>query len=436
MATIFLALFLLLTGTAAAHDIPADVRVQAFLKPVGTRLHLLVRVPLGAVRDIAFPEREGGYLDVEKLAPLLPDAAKLWIAQAVTVAEDGAPLAAARIAATQISLPSDRSFGTYEEALAHVRQPLLSNRENAVWNQVLFDVLLEYPIRSEHSTFSIHPVFTHLAAKVVTVLRWAPPGGEVRAFEFTGDPGMTVLDPSWHQAALEFVKQGFLHILDGTDHLLFLLCLVIPCRQLRPLVAVVTAFAVAHSVTLIASAFGWAPDALWFPPLVEMLIALSIVYMALENILRSDAGAAHGRWMMAFGFGLIHGFGFSFALRETLQFAGNHLLTSLLSFNIGVELGQLLVVALLAPLLAWLFRVMAAERVGAIVLSAFVAHTGWHWMVERFEVLRQYSFEWPVWNAATIASVMRWAMVLVVLAGLMVVMDRMLLRRISARNSR
>ena len=80
------------------------------------------------------------------------------------------------------------------------------------------------------------------------------------------------------------------------------------------------------------------PDALWFPPLIEMLIAMSIVYMALENIVGSNM---QRRWMITFVFGLVHGFGFSFALRETLQFAGPHLLTALLAFNVGVELGQL-----------------------------------------------------------------------------------------------
>ncbi|HIG16397.1 MAG TPA: hypothetical protein EYQ31_03375, partial [Candidatus Handelsmanbacteria bacterium] len=80
-------------------------------------------------------------------------------------------------------------------------------------------------------------------------------------------------------------------ILDGLDHLLFLLCLVVPFRRFRALVPIVTGFTVAHSVTLIASAYGLAPNALWFPPLVETLIALSIVYMAFENIIGASSAA-------------------------------------------------------------------------------------------------------------------------------------------------
>jgi hypothetical protein len=120
--------------------------------------------------------------------------------------------------------------------------------------------------------------------------------------------------------------------------------------------------------------------------------------------------------MIAFAFGLVHGFGFSFALRETLQFAGSHLLSSLLSFNVGVELGQLLVLALLVPALQLLFRFVVSERVGTIILSAFVAHTAWHWMTERFEALRQFSL--PALDATTLVVMLRVLMVAVVVAGI------------------
>ena len=383
-----IALFALILTRILAHDIPADVTVHAFIKPAGTRLQLLVRVPLRAMRDMMVPELPGGYLDLEKVAPLLPDAATLWISDFVEVYEGGRRLPKPRVLATQVSLESDRSFESFDTALAHIKGPRLPNSSNVVFGQVLFDVLFEYPIESAQSEFSIHSGLGRLAAHVVTVLRFVSFGGAVRAFEFTGDPGLMPLDPSWHQAALRFVQMGFLHILDGTDHLLFLLCLVIPFRQLRPLILVVTAFTVAHSMTLLASAYNLGPNALWFPPLIETLIAASIVYMALDNIVGS--GTVQRRWIIAFGFGLIHGFGFSFALRETLQFAGSHLLTSLLCFNIGVELGQVMVLLLLIPLLDLLFRFVVAERMGTIILSAIVAHTGWHWMIERWEHLRQY----------------------------------------------
>ena len=145
------------------------------------------------------------------------------------------------------------------------------------------------------------------------------------------------LDPRWHQAALRFTKDGFFHILDGIDHLLFLFCLVIPFRRLRPLVAVVTAFTVAHSITLIASAFDMAPTRVVVPAAHrDADCRLDRLHGASRT---SPAPICERRWVVTFGFGLVHGFGFSFALRESLQFAGSHLLTSLLAFNVGVELG-------------------------------------------------------------------------------------------------
>ena len=423
---------LLALGCAAgAHDIPNDVTIQAFLKPEGDRLRLLVRVPMKAMRDVEFPERPPGFLDFDRIDRALQDAATLLISDWIQTYENDSLLPKPVVVATRASLESDRSFASYEEAIAHLAGPKLTNATTVVWNQTFLDVWFDYPISSERSNFAIRPKLDRLGIRVVTVLRFLPPsnGGErpVRAFEFTGDPGLVRLDPRWYQAAARFVEGGFLHILSGTDHLLFLFALVIPYRRFRALIPIVTAFTVAHSITLIASAYDLAPGALWFPPLIETLIAASIVYMALENI--TGTGNVHRRWVIAFGFGLVHGFGFSFALRETLQFAGSHLLTSLLSFNVGVELGQLLVLVILIPALDLLFRFAVAERMGTIILSAFVAHTGWHWMLDRGDKLLQYRFQWPEFNATFFVSLLHWLMAIVALVALIWFVSAMLRAR-------
>ena len=409
----FAALFVSwLAFSVSAHDIPSDVTIHAFVKPAGDRLQLLIRVPLQAMRDVDFPKRGAGFVDLARVDTSLQDAATLWISDNIELYEGDALLRDPKIISARVALQSDKSFGSFAEALDHVTGPRLADDTDIYWEQGLLDVLFEYSIRSDQSNFSIHPGIAPLGLRVVTVLRFLPPSGVVRAFEFSGDPGLVTLDPRWHQAARLFVEEGFFHILGGIDHLLFLFCLVIPFRRFRALIAVVTAFTVAHSITLIASAYNLGPDAIWFPPLIETLIATSILYMALENI----AGTRlHRRWMIALGFGLVHGFGFSFALQQTLQFAGSHMLTSLLSFNIGVELGQLLVLALVIPLLEVLFRFVVAERIGTIILSALVAHTGWHWMIERGDRLKQ--FGWPVLSAASLASAMRWLMFIMILAA-------------------
>ena len=370
----------------AAHEIPQSVAVHAFVKPEGQRLRVLVRVPLAAMRDIQFPERDG-FLALQRIEPDLYDAVRMWILSELRVFEENTQRTRPVVDAVRLSLPSDRSFMSYEEAVAHVKGPALPVSTQLPRDQALLDALLEYPIASPDSTFAVHPAFGRLGVQVTTTLRFVGPAG-VRAFQVHGDPGLVRLDPRWHQAAWHFVRLGFVHILDGVDHLLFLACLVIPLRRVRPLVLVVTAFTAAHSITLIASALDVAPDALWFPPLVELLIAASIVYMAVENIVFTPSIAR--RCALAFGFGLVHGFGFSFALKETLQFAGSHLLVSLLSFNAGVELGQLAAIAVLVPAVQVLFRFVIAERMGTIVLSVIVAHTAWHWMTDRWDALRQY----------------------------------------------
>lgn len=428
------ALVLALPAVSFAHDIPNDVTVQVFVKPEGQHLRLLVRVPLAAMRDVDFPKRGPGYLDLARADASLRDAAMLWIANSTELYEDDARLHdlrimnAPRLVNALVSLPSDRSFTSYPEALAHVMGKALPAETELYWNQGMLDVLLEYPIHSDQSRFSIHPGFDRLGLRVVTVIRFLPPGVAGRAFEFTGDPGLVRLDPRWRQAALRFVELGFQHILSGTDHLLFLLCLVIPLRRIRPIIAVVTAFTVAHSITLIASAYDLAPDALWFPPLIETLIAMSIFYMALENIVvGSRDSVVRRRWTITFGFGLVHGFGFSFALRQTLQLAGSHLLASLVSFNVGIELGQLLVLLLMVPVLQLLFRFVLAERMGIIILSALVAHTAWHWMLDRGERLSQ--FPWPAFDVATLSNAVRWLMLGLVVGGMIWLAYRILRRR-------
>ena len=414
------------------HDIPSDITVRAFVKPEGQRLRLLVRVPLEAMQDVVFPLTGPGYLDLSRADGSLEDAAMLWIGQEVSIHEDGRRLALPELAAVRASLPSDPSFRSYETALAAIRGPPLREGTQIYWQQVMLDALFEYRITSDRSDFSILPGLERLGMRVSTVLRFLPADGGERLYQYTGNPGRIALDPRWHQAAFRFVRLGFTHILDGMDHLLFLLCLVIPFQRIRVLVILVTAFTVAHSITLIAATLGLTPAALWFVPLVETVIAASIVYMALENIV---SPGLRRRWMAVFGFGLVHGFGFAYALRDMLPFGGEHLVISLLAFNVGVEIGQLLVILVCVPVLRILYRYMPGERTeeagqtgrtgqtvgaveaveaertegagpavgiertnrarparrtAAIILSVIAGHTAWHWLVERGATLWEF----------------------------------------------
>ena len=398
----------------SAHEVPNEVTVFGFVRPEGQTLTLLLRAPLKSMRDIEVPTLTNGFLDFSRVDRALNDAATLWIVDYVELYENGQRVGRPRVTGARVSLPSDRSFDSYDEARASILTgPRLDQNTQIYWEQGMMDIAFEYPISSDQSDFAIRPGLTRLGLQVNVALRFQQPGKPERVFDVHADTGIVHLDPRWHQAFFLFAREGFFHILEGTDHLLFLLCLVIPFRKFRPLVVVVTAFTVAHSVTLIASAYGMAPDSLWFPPLIETLIAISILYMAFENI----AGAnLRRRWAVTFGFGLIHGFGFSFLLRERLQFAGDHLVASLLAFNVGVEIGQLLVLLIMIPALGLLFRFVVAERMGTILLSALVAHTAWHWATERGAVLTRY--RWPDFTLADAASFLRLLMVIVAAAGL------------------
>jgi hydrogenase/urease accessory protein HupE len=174
------------------------------------------------------------------------------------------------------------------------------------------------------------------------------------------------------------LRMGFEHILTGYDHLLFLLGLVLVGRPLRSLFAAVTAFTLAHSVTLALAAFDvWTPS----PRLVEPLIALSIAYVGVENWFVRDG---QGRWKVTLLFGLVHGFGFAGALRDVAVPSAD-VPTALFAFNLGVELGQVAVLALLLPLVLAIRRTETWTRIGMRACTMTVAVAGLVWFVSRLQ---------------------------------------------------
>ena len=175
---------------------------------------------------------------------------------------------------------------------------------------------------------------------------------------------------------LAFFKMGIEHILTGYDHLVFILGLVLARARLRSLLTVVTAFTVAHSITLALAVLGvWAPSS----RIVEPAIALSIAYVGIENFFVKDASK---RWRITFPFGLVHGFGFAGALQE-IALSRSEVPPALVSFNLGVEAGQIAVLALLLPLVLFLREKTWFEPRGARVVSGAVAVAGGVWFVSR-----------------------------------------------------
>jgi hydrogenase/urease accessory protein HupE len=216
-----------------------------------------------------------------------------------------------------------------------------------------------------------------LGAHFQTVLSVRVPDRPSSEFVFLEDRRAATLDLAAPDTGWGgFVAMGVEHIVGGIDHLLFLLALLALARGFWPTVKIVTAFTVAHSVTLSLASLGLVDVP---ARIVEPLIAASIVWVALDNLL-APAGVGR-RWLIAAVFGLVHGLGFASALTE-LDLSRDALVRALIGFNVGVELGQLAFVVVVMPPLAWASRPGRLPRLPQI-LSAVVAVVGAIWLVER-----------------------------------------------------
>jgi hydrogenase/urease accessory protein HupE len=214
--------------------------------------------------------------------------------------------------------------------------------------------------------------------QALMTVRWA---GQSRRFARTMPADIVVergrLFPSAAATFGEFLLWGARHIVAGWDHLAFLFCLILASRRPRQLLVMVTAFTVGHSATLIAAALGALRVS---PRLAEIGIALSVVYVALENIARGEK-PARNRWALAAGFGLVHGLGLASELATRLDDAGPRLVAAVLAFNLGVELGQLAVGAAMFAVLAWVRRTTPRPLVRAASLP--IVLLGVYWLIAR-----------------------------------------------------
>ncbi len=177
-----------------------------------------------------------------------------------------------------------------------------------------------------------------------------------------------------------FLVLGMEHIWTGYDHLLFLFALLLVCRNFRSTVGIITCFTVAHSLTLALATL----EVVNLPSrLVEAVIAASIVYVGVENLVRRGE-EPKGRWALTFAFGLIHGFGFASVLKQLgVGEGGSGLLLPLFTFNLGVELGQIVVALMVLPVVGRLRENEKFLQRGVPALSAVVALAGLYWLVER-----------------------------------------------------
>jgi hydrogenase/urease accessory protein HupE len=225
------------------------------------------------------------------------------------------------------------------------------------------------------------------------LVRYTPePGASAQTFRLTPDqPGITLpAVPSGWSVLTSYFWLGVDHILGGIDHLLFVFALLLLIPDLRRLVAAITAFTVAHSITLAAAALGWIAAPM--PP-IEAVIALSIVFLAIEILSRGKGVPSFTQaspWIVAFGFGLLHGMGFASALRE-IGLPEGDIPRALVAFNIGVEAGQLMFVAAVLALTFCLKRLapgllqrqLAHGAAGNTIAAYAIGSVAAFWTVER-----------------------------------------------------
>ncbi|WP_298470031.1 HupE/UreJ family protein [uncultured Erythrobacter sp.] len=228
---------------------------------------------------------------------------------------------------------------------------------------------------------------TELLGSADAIARMVPLDGEVQSFRLTAaEPIATIAAaPDRWQVARDYFLIGTEHILLGWDHLLFVIALVLLVGKTWPVVKAATAFTVAHSITLVATTLGYAglPSRA-----VEALIALSIVFLAVElaGKLREpdrETWTRRAPWLVAFAFGLLHGFGFAGALAE-IGLPQGEIAAALVAFNVGVEAGQLLVIAAVLALLAVINRALPVIEGPAIRAATYgIGIIGSFWMFER-----------------------------------------------------
>jgi hypothetical protein len=392
------------------HDLPQDTVMHAFLRVQGGEAHLLVRVPLDLLHGISWPTNHGEYaIDASHAAV---NQALDALGHAILIWQNGERLSPT-ISSGQLAALGDLSFATPEAAAAHIAHATDAQLKIAV-DLGYLDAHFVYPIRPAAAVFSIQSRVAEDLQELSKLTIQFVPGGNQRFAAVTISPpsGKVSLNPNRRQAALGFTLLGMRDFLANADCLLFIVCLMIPFRLARDFAAPYAAFVLSNIISLAGTAFGFAPDSVWFAALSAAVTAVLIFFLALGNIF-----GAHLRrrrlWTGLFGF--VMGFEFAKLLAERLPFAGAHSKIALWFFAVGVDLGALLAIAFAFAALALILSGARAGRIGIIVLSALVAHASWHWMVDRTGVLWQTP--WPTITVSGFYQLAQWIFAALLVAG-------------------
>lgn len=315
-------------------------------------------------------------------------------ANALTIASDGITQPATVVTLRAHPLGREPSFATRLEAeqALQIGDAFPNDASETYVGDIVVDIHLSYdfrPVNGYSIANSLNPGLVGQDQTANLILDYN--GSDVRTFRASGLLQAPIeITSSQFAATSTFLFEGVRHILEGFDHVLFVLCMIIGALNLRNLLVRVTGFTIGHTITLILGFFGVAPSGAWFIPTVEFAIALSIIYAAVLAL--TSTGAGHRENLKSIGItsaiGLLHGFGFSFMLHQILQVDAPNVWQSLLAFNVGVEIGQVLIVLLVWPVVLFL-RQMPGQTwaVSRAVVAGFSVVIATVWVVERAESL-------------------------------------------------
>jgi hypothetical protein len=411
---VFIVLFLLCATTASAHfKLNLNVRIL-HVEHRSDGLNIYMRLPmpylvahlLGEIDENGLPSpapytnnrlEEGKlvhYVDVQQLKHST-DALALLAKQGLTLSIDEKEVSAKVERFRIYKNGSQPDFATLDDAKKSFEiEPLYDSFEQGVYvGDTTVDVLLRYTSESAVYKYALssnlNPGLPDQDETANLVLDYSPSGVQVfRARGLLHEP--VVVTRSVFDAVITFIMEGVKHILEGLDHVLFVICLVLGAMHLKPLLWRVTGFTIGHSITLSIGFFGFVPTAAWFVPAVETGIALSIIYVALVAVLpdfKSGWQQKKNEWTVVGVTGLIgllHGLGFSFVLQHILQVTSPNIWQSLVAFNLGVELGQLLIV-IVAVLVFYLISLLgdSATKINRTIVAGLCAAIASYWVIER-----------------------------------------------------
>lgn len=382
----------------SAHDVPDLVNVAVFFKPENGRLQMLVRVPSNAFIDFQFPVLDATWLDLSESEAIAAEAVKVWVADRLSLFENGVALPKPTIVKTRISRMNDPFFGSFDDALIHTSGPRLPADALVTQDQGVVDALLEVPITSADSQFSYEPRFGRLGVFVNSTVTFVRPDGQFRTFQFEGDPETFDLDPVRRDVLTHFMKTGVAHFVQDDGYLLAALCVgLIFVGRFAPTLPLALMLAAIEAFTLMACV-RWTPSAPWIPPLCGALTAAAVAYLGTEAIVGGD-----GRRMgVGVGAGLIFGASFWSGVQPLLQYAGEHPLAAGFGFAVGVVVSQLIALALAVALVKGALMLSRAPRAIVIITAAVVIHISWRRMMDRTGALTLVPFDLPRYSGSVV----------------------------------